>query len=71
MAEYFEAVAKVTKRKLPKPISLAKARLKYSDTMMSFLMESKRVANFRMKKELNLVLNYPKVDDGLVNLLRD
>ena len=70
MSEYFEAVAKVTKRKLPKPISLAKARLKYSDTMMSFLMESKRVANFRMKKELKLVLNYPKVDDGLVNLIR-
>ena len=36
--------------------------------LLSFMSESRRLDNQRMKKELKLVLRYPTVEEGLCGL---
>ena len=65
MGEYFDLVAELSG--LPRPPRLARdeACQQLSVVQMSFLSESRRLINTRLKRELRLRLRYPTVRDGL------
>ena len=65
MGDYFEYVA--DRFGLPRPPRLARAEAArvLSPMQMSFLGESRRLSNARMKLELRLVLRHPTVVEGL------
>ena len=65
MGDYMDAAAKLYG--LPPPPRMARGPLAavLSPMQMSFLAESRRMDNRRMKRELRLVLRYPGVLDGL------
>ena len=65
MADYFDAVADA--RGLPRPPRLARAQLKdaVSPMMLSFMSESRRLRNARIRQELGLRLRYPTVGAAL------
>ncbi|MDO9602806.1 MAG: SDR family NAD(P)-dependent oxidoreductase, partial [Rhodocyclaceae bacterium] len=52
---------------LPRPprASRAEARALLSPLLLSFMGESRRLTNTRMKRELKLRLRYPTVDAGI------
>ena len=66
--DYFDAAADLYG--LPRPQRLPRAELQAAVTGMqwSFLRESRRLRNARMKRELRLVLRHPQVLDGLRDL---
>jgi nucleoside-diphosphate-sugar epimerase len=68
MAEYFDAVADAYG--LPHPPRLPRAALKaaVSPMMYSFMTESRRLANRRIKDELNIRLLYPTVAAALATM---
>jgi nucleoside-diphosphate-sugar epimerase len=65
MGEYFDRVADVFG--LPRPPRLTRTEIgrALSPVQLSFLRESRRIGNRRLKEELKLQLQYPTVDDGL------
>ena len=65
MAQYFDAVADATG--LPRPPRLPRAQLKEAVSPMrySFMTESRRISNRRLKRELGVRLLYPTVADAL------
>ena len=65
MGEYFDFAA--DRFGLPRPPRLARAEAEgvLSPMQMSFLSESRRLDNGRMKRELRLALRYPTVAEGL------
>lgn len=65
MGEYFDMVA--DHFGLPRPPRLARAELAgvVAPTLLSFMSESRRLANLRMKKELHVRLRYPDVAAAL------
>lgn len=68
MGEYFDCVADALG--LPRPPRLPRAEVQHavSPMMWSFMNESRRLRNARMKKELKVVLRYPTVADFLATL---
>jgi hypothetical protein len=66
MGEYFDLVADRFALPRPERISRAEAATRLSPLQMSFLSESRRLVNERMKQELRLVLHHPTVEHGLV-----
>ncbi len=70
MGEYFDAVADAFG--LPHPPRLPRAELaaKVSPMLLSFMSESRRLRNERMKRELGVSLRYPTVADLLAGLSR-
>jgi len=67
MGEYFDAVADA--RGLPRPPRLPRAQLReaVSPMMLSFMSESRRLRNERIKRELGMRLRYPTVQAALRN----
>lgn len=65
MGDYFDAVAQ--EFKLPKVLRLPRAELKnqVSPMLWSFMTESRRLTNCRIKDELGVRLRYPRVTDAL------
>ncbi len=65
MADYFDAVA--DRFQLPRPPRLARVQLQaaVSPQLYSFMSESRRLSNQRMKQELRVQLAYPTVAHGL------
>lgn len=65
MGEYFDCVADAFE--LPRPPRLPRAEVQrmVSPMMWSFLCESRRTANRRMKQELKVALRYPAVKDAM------
>lgn len=63
--DYLDAVARQSGLPPPPRISRAEAQRTLSPQRMSFLNESRRLSNRRMKSELRLRLRYPSVLDGL------
>jgi nucleoside-diphosphate-sugar epimerase len=65
MGDYFDAVADTFE--LPRPPRLARrdAAARLSPMQMSFMSESRRLDNRRLKRELRLVLRYPSIAEGL------
>ena len=65
MGEYFDLAARLCGLPPPPRISREQAVLQMSPVQMSFMSESRRLANRRLKAELKLRLRYPTVLEGL------
>lgn len=65
MGEYFDLVADHFDLPHPPRISRDQARERISPSMFSFMKESRRLKNLRMKKELGVNLLYPTVLEGV------
>jgi len=65
MGEYFDLAADLYGLPRPPRISRAKAQSDLSPVRLSFMSESRRLINDRMKRELRVSLRYPHVLDGL------
>ena len=61
MGDYFDAIADALALPRPPRVSLAEAEQQLSAAMLSFMRESRRMSNRRMKSELRLRLRYPTV----------
>ena len=65
MGDYFDAVADAYQFPRPPRVSRAQAQSSVSAMMWSFMNESRRLTNQRMKRELKVKLRYPTVADFL------
>ena len=65
MAEYFDRVADAFALPRPPRISRQEAARTLSPVQLSFMRESRRIGNRRLKNELKLRLAYPTVDVGI------
>lgn len=65
MGDYFDLVA--DRLALPRPprVTRADAESQVSEAMLSFMKESRRIRNARMKSELGMNLRYPTVAHGI------
>jgi len=68
MGEYFDRVARVFGLPPPPRISRANAEHQLEPTLLSFMRESRRLSNARLKTELCVTLRYPTVDEFLQTL---
>ncbi len=66
MGEYFELAADLCGLPRPPRVSWAQAQQQLSPMQLSFMAESRRLRNERMKRELGLCLRYADVRDGLL-----
>jgi len=66
MGEYFDMVA--TQFDLPRPprVSWEIAQKELPENILSFMRESRRLDNGRLKKELRVRLRYPSAQHGIV-----
>ncbi len=65
MGEYFDVVADAFGLARPPRITRAEAEQQVEPTLLSFMRESRRLVNRRLKEELRVRLRYPSVDDFL------
>ncbi len=68
MTHYFNAVADVYGEPRPPCVPLARAEEVLSAGMLSYLQESRRLDNRKMREQLGVVLRYPSLTDGLAAL---
>ena len=68
MGDYFDTVADAFALPHPPRISRAAAQTELSSMLLSFMNESRRLSNIRMKQELKIRLVYPTVADALSRL---
>jgi len=66
MGEYFDLAADLAGVARPPRTTLAEAAAQLSPMQMSFMNESRRLDNRRLKRELRLRLRYPTVREGLI-----
>jgi nucleoside-diphosphate-sugar epimerase len=65
MGDYFDLVADSFGLPRPPRVSRSEARRVLSPQLYSFMNESRRLCNRRMKRELRVALRYPSVHEGL------
>ena len=65
MGDYFDLAADMYGLPRPPRVALAQAREQLPLMLLSFMSESRRMDNSRMKQELKLKLRYPTVANGL------
>lgn len=65
MGDYVDFAADLYDMPRPQRISRAEAETRLPPMLLSFMKESRRLRNDRMKAELGLVLRYPTVREGL------
>jgi nucleoside-diphosphate-sugar epimerase len=65
MGDWFDLVADAHGLPHPPRIGRAEAEQRLSPVLWSFMRESRRIANRRIKRELRARLRYPTVRDGL------
>jgi len=70
MSDFFLSVAATMNLPTPQQISLDECKKLFSDNMMSYLLESKKIDNSRMRHELNVQLKYPSLRQGLEAIKR-
>lgn len=66
MGEYFALAARLCGLPPPPQLRRAEAAAVLSPMQLSFMAESRRLLNHRLKRELRLVLRYPTVAEGLL-----
>ena len=66
MGDYFDVAAEVYGLPKPPRMNRTQASTELSAMQLSFMAESRRLVNTRMKRELRLQLRYPNVKDGLL-----
>lgn len=69
MGEWFDRVADAFGLPRPPRVDRAEAARRLSPAMLSFMNESRRLVNHRMKQELQLHLRYPTVNEGIAEAL--
>lgn len=69
MAAYFDRVAEAFGLPKAPRLSRSEAERALSPVQMSFMRESRRIGNRRLKNELNLRLAFPSVADGIADAL--
>ena len=69
MADYFDRVADAFVLPRPPRLTRAEAGQRLSPLQLSFMRESRRIGNRRLKEELELRLAYPTVDAGIAAAL--
>jgi nucleoside-diphosphate-sugar epimerase len=67
MGDYFDLAADLCGLPRPPRIARAEAAQRFSPMLLSFMSESRRLANRRLTQELRLRLRYPTVAQGLVS----
>jgi nucleoside-diphosphate-sugar epimerase len=70
MGDWFDKLADAFGLPRPPRVTRAGAQTRLSPMLLSFMNESRRLTNKRMKRELKLQLRYPTVDAGIANALR-
>jgi hypothetical protein len=65
MGDYFDMAAGLYGLAKTPRIGRAQAQTELPAMQLSFMSESRRMVNTRMKRELRLQLRYPSVEDGL------
>jgi nucleoside-diphosphate-sugar epimerase len=65
MTEYFTAVADLHDLPRPQQISMAEAEKEMNPLMLSYLKESRKMDNSKMKDKLGVELLYPTLAEGL------
>jgi hypothetical protein len=65
MGDYLDLVARIAGLPPVHRLSRAEAASRLSSMTMSFMGESRRIGNERLKGELRLVLRHPTVAEGL------
>ncbi|WP_255991368.1 NAD-dependent epimerase/dehydratase family protein [Chitinolyticbacter albus] len=63
MADWFDRVADASGLPRPPRVGRTEAQTRLTPAMLSYLNESRRLANQRLKTELRISLRYPTVDD--------
>jgi nucleoside-diphosphate-sugar epimerase len=66
MGDYFDLAARLCGLSLPRRLSREEAQAQLSPMLLSFMSESRRLDNRRMKRELRIALRYPEVTTGLL-----
>lgn len=66
MGDYFDLAADLCGLARPPRVTRAQAREQLSPMLLSFMSESRRLANERLKRELRLRLRHPTVQTGLL-----
>ncbi len=66
MGDYFDLAADLCGLPRPRRISRAEAQQVLPPMLLSFMSESRRLDNTRLKRELRLVLRHPTVREGLL-----
>lgn len=69
MADYFDRVADAFALPRPPRLSRSEAARQLSPAQLSFMQESRRIGNRRLKQELKLRLAYPAVEAGVAEAL--
>ena len=70
IGEYFDLVAERFGLPRPPRISRQEAQERLPEALLSFMRESRRLANTRLRRELRLRLRYPTVAQGLAAAVR-
>lgn len=70
MGDYMDLAARLCGLPMPERISRQEAAQRFSPMQMSFLNESRRLDNGRLKRELRLRLRYPTPAEGLLAVER-
>jgi nucleoside-diphosphate-sugar epimerase len=65
MGDYYDLAADLCRLPRPPRVSVREAAEQLPPTTLSFMRESRRLVNERLKRELRLRLRYPTVADGL------
>jgi nucleoside-diphosphate-sugar epimerase len=65
MGDYFDLVADRLGLPHPPRVSWERAQTLVPETLLSFMRESRRLSNTRLKKELRVRLRYPSVHEGI------
>ena len=66
MGDYFDIAADLCGVARPRRVSMEQARVELSPMQLSFMGESRRMSNLRLKRELRLRLRYPTASQGLL-----
>jgi nucleoside-diphosphate-sugar epimerase len=69
MGDWFDRLADAFDLPRPPRATRAEVQARLSPMLLSFMGESRRLENARMKRELKLRLRYPTVDDGIAAAL--
>lgn len=65
MTEYLRLVAHLADLPMPPEIPMDEAQLSFGPEYLSYLDESRRIDNTRMRNELGVTLRYPVLQDGI------
>ncbi len=71
MTQYFNALADATGLPRPPVVTLASARKILSPGMLSYLADSRRIGNRKLREQLGVTLRYPDLAAGIADLVAE